>query len=185
MEDKKIIQLFFERNEEAISAVSQKYGRYCEIIAKNVIGNNFDAEECINDTLLDVWNSIPPNNPENLRTYVGKIARNNAINRIKSDTAQKRGGNEIKLIMDELAEFSSDYSVEAVAEQHEIIAEINGFLKRLTERKRKVFVLRYWYCCEVSEIAAVTGLTEANVYNIIKRERKKLLDYLRKRGVLN
>ena len=185
MEDKKIIQLFFERNEEAISAVYQKYGRYCEIIAKNLIGNAFDAEECINDTLLDVWNSIPPNKPENLRAYVGKIARNNAINRIKSDTAQKRGGNEIKLIMDELAEFSSDYSVEAVAEQHEIIAEINGFLKRLTERKRKVLVLRYWYCCDVSEIAGVTGLTEANVYNVIKRERKKLLDYLRKRGVLN
>lgn len=185
MEDKEIIRLFFERNEKALSAVSKKYGRYCDIIAKNVIGNTFDAEECINDTLLDVWNSIPPNKPENLRVYVGKIARNNALDRLKKDTAQKRGGKETNLIMDEISEFSSDYSVENVAEQREIIAEINGFLKRLTERKRKVLVLRYWYCCEVSEIAGVTGLTEANVYNILKRERRKLLDYLRKRGVLN
>lgn len=91
----------------------------------------------------------------------------------------------MQAIVDELADFSSDYSVEAVAEQRELLAEINNFLQRLPERKRKVFVLRYWYCCEVSEIAAVTGLTEANVYNVIKRERKKLLEYLRKRGVLN
>ena len=91
----------------------------------------------------------------------------------------------MELITDEISEFSSNYSVEAVAEQHEIIAEINRFLKGLTERKRKVFVLRYWYCCEVSEISGITGLTEENVYNVLKRERKKLLDYLRKRGVLN
>lgn len=184
MDDEQIIELFFERNEEALSAVSLKYGRYCDIIVKNVIGSASDAEECVNDTLLDVWNSIPPNKPENLRTYVGKIARNNALDRLKRDTAKKRGG-EMQAIVDELADFSSDYSVEAVAEQRELLAEINNFLQRLTERKRKVFVLRYWYCCEVSEIAAVTGFTEANVYNIIKRERKKLLEYLWKRGVLN
>lgn len=184
MDDEQIIELFFERNEEALSAVSLKYGRYCDIIVKNVIVSASDAEECVNDTLLDVWNSIPPNKPENLRTYVGKIARNNALDRLKRDTAKKRGG-EMQAIVDELADFSSDYSVEAVAEQRELLAEINNFLQRLTERKRKVFVLRYWYCCEVSEIATVTGLTEANVYNVIKRERKKLLEYLRKRGVLN
>lgn len=184
MDDEQIIELFFKRNEEALSAVSLKYRRYCGIIVKNVIGSASDAEECVNDTLLDVWNSIPPNKPENLRTYVGKIARNNALDRLKRDTAKKRGG-EMQAIVDELADFSSEYSVEAVAEQRELLAEINNFLQRMTERKRKVFVLRYWYCCEVSEIAAVTGLTEANVYNVIKRERKKLLEYLRKRGVLN
>lgn len=185
MEDKEIIQLFFERNEEALSAVSQKYGRYCEIIAKNIIGDASDAEECFNDTLLDVWDSIPPNKPDNLRVYMGKITKNNALNKIKSDSAQKRGGSELKVVMDELEDFSSDYSVEEVAGRHEIIAEINCFLRRLTESKRKTLVLRYWYCCEVSEIAAITGLTEANVYNVIKRERKKLLEYLRKRGVLD
>lgn len=185
MEDKQIIQLFFERREEALSEVSQKYGKYCRIIAQNVIGSNFDAEECFNDTLLDIWNSIPPNNPENLRAYVGKIARNNALDELKRQTAKKRGGKEMELITDEISEFSSNYSVEEAAEQREIIIEINRFLKGLTERKRKVFVLRYWYCCEVSEISGITGLTEENVYNVLKRERKKLLDYLRKRGVLN
>ena len=184
MNDLEIIALFFARQEKAISATADKYGNYCHAIAYNILFNNSDAEECVNDTLLDVWNSIPPNKPENLRTYVGKIARNNALDRLKRDTAKKRGG-EMQAIVDELADFSSDYSVEAVAEQRELLAEINNFLQRLPERKRKVFVLRYWYCCEVSEIAAVTGFTEANVYNIIKRERKKLLDYLRKRGVLN
>lgn len=115
MEENQIIQLLFERNEDALAAVLQKYGRYCEIIVKNVLGNNTDADECVNDTLLDVWNSIPPNKPENLRTYVGKIARNNALDRLKRDTAKKRGG-EMKAIVDELADISSEYSVEAVAE---------------------------------------------------------------------
>ena len=184
MDDEQILELFFERNEDALAAVSEKYGRYCGIIVKNVIGSASDAEECVNDTLLDVWNSIPPNKPENLRTYVGKIARNNALDRLKRETAKKRGG-EMQAIADEISDLASGYSVEFVAEQRELLAEINVFLQHLNEQKRKVFVLRYWYCCEVTEIAAVTGFSEANVYNIIKRERKKLLDYLRKRGVLN
>ena len=185
MRDKQIIQLFFERSEEALSIVSQKYGNYCKIIAQNIVGTTYDAEECFNDTLLDVWNSIPPKKPENLRAYMGTIVRNNALDKLKKETAKKRGGKEMSAILDEMSDFSSDYSVEAIAEQHEIIDEINNYLKHLTERKRKVFVLRYWYCCEVSEISAVTGLAEDNVYNILKRERKKLLDYLRKRGVMN
>ncbi len=185
MEDKQIVEMFWERNESAISAVSQKYERYCKTIVINIVGSATDAEECFNDVLLDVWNSIPPNKPQDLRTYISKIARTNAIDKLRSETAQKRGGKDMKPIIDELTELVSDYSVEAVAERHEIIEEINLYLKHLNERKRKVFVLRYWYCCEVSEISAVTGFTEANVYNILKRERKNLLEYLRKRGVLN
>ncbi len=185
VDDKQIVELFWERNESALAAVSQKYERYCKTIVTNIVGNHADAEECFNDVLLAVWNSIPPNKPPDLRTYIGKIARTNAIDKLRSETAQKRGGRDMKPIIDELTELVSDYSVEDVAEQHEIIAEINVYLKHLTERKRKVFVLRYWYCCEASEISAVTGLTEANVYNILKRERKKLLEYLKKRGVLN
>ena len=115
MDDEQILELFFERNEDALAKEKKKYGRYCGIIVKNVIGSASDAEECVNDTLLDVWNSIPPNKPENLRTYVGKIARNNALDRLKRDTAKKRGG-EMKAIVDELADISSEYSVEAVAE---------------------------------------------------------------------
>lgn len=185
VEDKRIIDLFWERDESALAAVSQKYERYCKTIATNIVGSSTDAEECFNDVLLAVWNSIPPNKPPELRTYMGKIARTIAIDKLRSETAQKRGGKDMKHIIDELTELVSDYSVEAIAEQHELIAEINAYLKHLTERKRKVFILRYWYCCEASEISAVTGLTEANVYNILKRERKKLLEYLKKRGVMN
>lgn len=185
MDDKKIVELYLERNEEAISTTSQKYGRYCEAIAYNIIGNHEETEQCINDTLLEVWNSIPPNKPNNLRVYIGKIARNNALDVIKGQTVKKRGGKSINLILEELYDCSSDYSVENVAEQHELLSAINDFLKSLTEKKRNVFVLRYWHCCDVSEIAGVMGLTEANVYNILKRERKKLMEYLRKRGVLD
>ncbi len=185
VEDKQIVELFLERDESALAAVSQKYERYCKTIAANIVGSPTDAEECFNDVLLAVWNSIPPNKPPELRTYMGKIARTIAIDKLRSETAQKRGGRDMKPIIDELTELVSDYSVEAIAEQHEIIEEINLYLKHLNERKRKVFVLRYWYCCEVSEISAVTGYTEANVYNVLKRERKNLLEYLKKRGVLN
>ncbi len=185
MEDKQIIEQLWERNENALSAVSQKYGRYCRTIAENIVGSATDAEECVNDVLLAVWNSIPPSRPDNLRAYIGKIARTNAADILKRETARKRGGKDMKIIFDELSELSSEYSVEAIAEQHEIIAEINTYLKSLNERRQKVFVLRYWYCCDVSEISAVTGFSEANVYNILKRERKKLLEYLKKRGVMN
>ncbi len=185
MEDKKIVELYLERNEEAISTTSQKYGRYCEAIAYNIIGNHEETEQCINNTLLEVWNSIPPNEPNNLRAYIGKIARNNALDIIKESTAKKRGGKGFDLILEELYDCSSDYSVEDIAEQHELLSAINDFLKHLTEKKRNVFVLRYWNCCDVSEIADVMGLTEANVYKILKRERKKLLEYLQRRGVLD
>ncbi len=185
MEDKQIIEQLWERNENALSAVSQKYGRYCKVIAANIVGSATDAEECVNDVLLAVWNSIPPNKPDDLRAYVGKIARTNAADILKRETAQKRGGKDMKMIFDELSELSSDYSVEAVAEQHEILAEINTYLRSLNERRQKVLVLRYWYCCDVSEISAVTGFSEANVYNILKRERKRLLEYLKKRGMMN
>ncbi len=185
MEDKQIIEQLWERNENALSAVSQKYGRYCKVIAANIVGSATDAEECVNDVLLAVWNSIPPNKPDDLRAYVGKIARTNAADILKRETAQKRGGKDMKMIFDELSELSSDYSVEAVAEQHEILAEINTYLRSLNERRQKVLVLRYWYCCDVPEISAVTGFSEANVYNILKRERKKLLEYLKKRGMMN
>lgn len=185
MEDKQIIEQLWERDENALLAVSQKYGRYCKVIAANIVGSATDAEECVNDVLLAVWNSVPPNKPDNLRAYIGKITRTNAVDILKRETAQKRGGKDMKVIFDELSELSSDYSVEATAERHEILAEINTYLKSLNARKQKVLVLRYWYCCDVPEISAVTGFSEANVYNILKRERKRLLEYLKKRGVMN
>ena len=180
MEDSEIIQLFWKRDEAAVSAVSEKYGKYCAAIARNIIGNEQLAEECVNDTLMGLWEAIPPNRPEHLRAFVIRIARNNAINTVKEIRAQKRGGGELDLVLDELYDIASDYSVEKIAEQHEVMALVNKFLGRLSERKRLVFVLRYWHCCSVAEVSQAVGMSEANVYNVLKRVRKKLLEYLGK-----
>ena len=184
MEDSKIIQLFWERDETAISAVSEKYGRYCAAIARNIIGNEQSVEECVNDTLLELWEEIPPNRPKHLPAFIGAVTRNNALDAVKGNKAQKRGGGELNTVLDELYDIASDYSVENIAEQREILASVNRFLGRLPERKQKVFVLRYWHCCSVSEISQIVGMSEANVYNVLKRVRKKLLEYLKKRGEL-
>ena len=184
MEDSKIIQLFWERDETALSAVSEKYGRYCTAVARNMLGNEQSAEECVNDTWMELWEAIPPNRPEHLLAFVGEITRNNALNAVKGKKAQKRGGGEYCAVLDELYDVASDYSVEKIAEQREIMEAVNRFLEKLPERKQKVFVLRYWHCCSVSDISQIVGMSEANVYNVLKRVRKKLIEHLRKGGEL-
>ena len=103
MDDAKIVQLYFDRDEQAIPATADKYGNYCTSIAKNILGNHEDAEECVNDTYLNTWNAIPPHRPKMLSTFLGKIVRNLAFNRYKHNTADKRGGGEITSVLDELA----------------------------------------------------------------------------------
>ena len=182
MEDSKIIQLFWERDESALAAVSEKYGRFCRSVARNIIGNEQTAEECVNDTLLELWEIIPPNRPEHLAAFVCEVTRNNAMDAVREMKAQKRGSGGVDMILDELYDVASDYSVEMIAEQHELLEAVNEFLKKLPERKQRVFVLRYWYCYSVSDISQIVGMTEANVYNVLKRVRKKLLEYLEKRS---
>ena len=184
MEDSKIIQLFWERDEAAVSAVSEKYGRYCAVIARNIVGNEQSVEECVNDTLLDLWEVIPPNRPKHLPAFISEVVRNNALDAVRGSKAQKRGGGDLSLILDEIYDIASDYSVEKIAEQREILDSVNKFLERLPEKKQKVFVLRYWHCCSIPDISQIVGMSEANVYNVLKRVRKKLLEYLRKRGEL-
>lgn len=102
MDDKSIVQLYWSRDEKAISATAEKYGAYCQTIANNILGNTEDAKECVNDTYLNAWNSIPPHRPENLATYLGKITRNLSFNRYKKNRAKKRSGGQIPLILEEL-----------------------------------------------------------------------------------
>lgn len=184
MEDNKIVQCFWDRDETAISAVSEKYGRYCNEIARNIIGNEQSAEECVNDALLELWEAIPPNRPKHLMSFFGKIVRNNAFNMVKGMMAKKRGGGENQLVWDELDEVASEYSVELTAERHEILNAITEFLKHISAKQRKVFVLRYWYCCDVADISQIVGVPETSVYSILRRVRKKLIDNLKKRGEL-
>ena len=183
MEDREIINLYWERNSNAIKETASKYGGYCKSIAKNILGNNEDAEECVNDTYLNTWNSIPPNRPNVLSTYLGKITRNLSFDRFRHRHADKRGGGEIELVLDELGECVSDTdSVEQEVEKKELVRAINSFLDTLSQEKCNIFLCRYWYALPVSEIATRFGMSEGNVSVTLTRIRIKLKNYLIERG---
>lgn len=183
VQDKEIVRLFLERNEKAVSAASEKYRAYCMKIAVNILNSQEDAEYCLNEVFLKAWELIPPHEPEMLSAFLGKITRNCAVNMYKHDTAQKRGGGEAALVYEELSEIVSGSSnVERDAENRELIAEINRFLKKQSAMKRSIFLCRYWYCDSVHDIAAEFMITENNVSTILNRTRKKLREYLQKRG---
>ena len=183
MEDQIIVERLWERDESALSAVTEKYGKFCNTIARNIIGNEQSVEEIVQDTLLKLWESIPPNRPKKLQAFIGKIARNISLDAVRVIGAQKRGGGETVLIESELANLSTgENNVEKLAEQHELLKLINDFLGELPAKKRKILVLRYWHCYSVRDISQIVGVSEINVSSILKRERKKLLEYLNKRG---
>ena len=181
--DNRIIQKFNERDESALADVNRKYGGYCSAIALNILGNQQSAEECVNDTLLRLWESIPPAKPRYFPAFIGKIVRNIALNAVRRETALKRGGGELDVIIDEAEEMiSGGDSVELTAQRHEIMAAVNDWLGTISAKKRAVFVLRYWHCKSVSEVASCMGMSQANVENILKRERKNLVEYMKQRG---
>ena len=183
MDDAKIVQLYWERNERAIPATSEKYRRYCTSIARNILGNREDAEECVNDTYLSAWNSMPPHRPDILSAFLGKLTRNLSIKRYRRNTAGKRGGGEFPLVLDEMAELVSGAdSVDQEIDRRELIRAINAFLGALPPDKRGIFVRRYWYFDSVSAIASHRGMTENNVSVTLSRLRSKLRGYLRERG---
>lgn len=182
-DDTEMIRRFNERDESVLKDVSRKYGGYCSSIARNILGNEQAAEECVNDTLMRLWESIPPAKPSYFPAYVGKIVRNIAINSARHEAALKRGGGEIDAILDEAEEMiSSGDNVEQTAQRHEIMAMVNEWLGTLPAKKRAVFVLRFWHCKGVSEIAQCVGMSAANIENVLKRERKKLVEFMSKRG---
>lgn len=183
MDDAKIVQMYLDRNEQAIPATSNKYGSYCTCIAKNILGNNEDAEECVNDTYLNTWYAIPPKKPQLLSAFLGKITRNLAFNRYKHNTADKRGGGEITMVLDELAEcVSNEDDIEQAYEYKELVATINIFLSTLSEEKRNIFVCRYWYTDSITDIAARYHMTYAAVSMTLNRLRSQLYNFLIERG---
>ncbi|MDE7099180.1 MAG: sigma-70 family RNA polymerase sigma factor [Ruminococcus sp.] len=183
MDDKDIVQLFWDRNEQAITETSSKYGHYCFSIAKNILNNREDAQECVNDTYLNIWNSIPPHKPKMLSTFLGKIVRNLSFNKYKSVHSMKRGGYEISLILDELAEIVSDEeSVEDNIIRNELLKTIDDFISTLSAEKKYIFIRRYWYSDKITAIANQCGRTENSVNVELNRIRKKLRDYLTERG---
>ena len=183
MDDTMIVRLYWDRNEQAIPITAAKYGSYCTSIAKNILGSHEDAEECVNDTYLNAWNSMPPHRPAVLSAFLGKITRNLSLKRYDYNTAHKRGGGQAALVLDEIAEFLSDTdSVEQEIDRRELVRAIDSFLDRLPTHKRNIFVCRYWYFDSVSHIADRFGMTENNVSVILSRLRLKLHNYLLERG---
>ena len=183
MEDKEIIGLYLDRNEQAITATSEKYGSYCKTISVNILKNDEDAEECVNDTYMKTWNAIPPQIPVIFSAFLGKIVRNISFNKYRHNNSQKRGGAEMPLILDELGEIvSGKESVEDEIDKKELLRDINGFLNSISEYKRGIFIRRYWYSDKVSDIAQRYGRSENSVSVELNRIRKKLSDHLLKRG---
>jgi RNA polymerase sigma-70 factor (ECF subfamily) len=186
MEDSHIIALFWQRNADAIKETDSKYGSYCFVIANNILHNKEDSEECVNDTWLKVWNAIPPQKPSKLQIFLAKITRNLAFNRYNARSAEKRGGGQITLVLDELAEcLAAGTHVEGEYEAKELGQSIRLFVRALPERDGNVFVRRYFFTESVSEIAKRYDLTENNVLVILSRTRKKLRIHLVKEGFLN
>lgn len=183
MDDGKIVQLYWDRDERAIFATSDKYGAYCASIARNILGNAEDAEECVNDTYMSAWNSMPPHRPSVLSAFLGKITRNLSFNRYKCNTADKRGGGEAPAVLEEIAELVSDTdSVEQEIDRRELVKAIDAFLEQLPADKRSIFVCRYWYFDRIAHIASRFGMTENHVSVVLSRLRAKLHRYLLERG---
>ncbi len=184
MDDEKIVQLYWDRDQAAITATAEKYGGYCGTVARNILGNREDAEECVNDTWLNAWSAMPPHRPEVLRTFLGKITRRLSLNRYQQNTAEKRGGGETALVLDELAEVVSgqDGGAEEELDRQELVRAINGFLAALSDQKRDIFVCRYWYLESVGGIASRLGITENQVSVTLNRLRRKLRRCLREGG---
>ena len=183
MDDNMIVDLYFQRSEKAITETAAKYGNYCYSIAFNILNNNEDAEESVNDTYNDAWNSIPPHRPSILATFLGKITRRISIDRWRKRNAEKRGGGEIPLVLDELQDCIANVtSVEEEYEKQHLSDVINAFVKSLPETEQKVFLCRYWYVDSISSISKQFGFTESKVKSMLFRTREKLRLVLIKEG---
>ena len=184
MTDTEIINLFFERSEQAIEELAKKHGSAVARVVRNILGNAQDTEECVNDTYLGAWNAIPPHKPSPLRTFVCKIARNLATKKYHSNTADKRNS-QYDLALDELEDYLSDSdSVENAYEAQELKEAINGFLATLSYSDRFIFMRRYWYSDPVQDIAKMAHSTNNSVTVRLFRIREKLRLYLEKEGLL-
>ncbi len=186
MSDEQIVALFHERKEAAIAETAGKYGKYFYYIAYQILHNEQDSEECVNDTYLRAWNTIPPQKPKNLSAFLGKITRNLALDKYKYDSREKRGGGQILVALDELDEcITSANDTEKIISDKELTDALNRFLAGLPVRKRQIFLRRYWYFSTISEIAKDFGMSESNVKIILHRTRRELKIYLEMEGIID
>lgn len=182
MNDHEIIELYFSRGEEAIKQTDLKYGRLCRQISYNILNNQEDAEECVHDAYIGVWNAIPPTRPNHLLSFICKITRNQSLKRLESMTRQKRSQG-ILVSLDELAEILPDESVADGANDEEISKLISDFLRSEKEDVRNVFIRKYFFFDSIGEIAKRYDFTESKVKNMLYRTRMKLKDFLIRQGI--
>ena len=183
VDDEKIIDLFFQRSEQAIRELDTKYGKACHALSYNIVNDKQDAEECVNDAYLGAWNTIPPTKPNSLQAYICKIVRNISLKLYYKKGAAKRSS-AYEVAMQELEPYlSAPDTVEAEIEAKELAHIIESFLDTLTIENRVIFMLRYAYLDAYSDIASRVGLSEKNVSVRLTRMRQKMKQYLIERGV--
>ncbi|MBQ9827140.1 MAG: sigma-70 family RNA polymerase sigma factor [Lachnospiraceae bacterium] len=185
MQDKDIIDLYFARDEAAIAGTQEKYGPYCCTVAYNIVASREDAEECVNDTYKEAWDRIPPTRPKYLKLFLAKITRSKAFDKWRMMHAEKRRSDETALVLEELSDCVSGGTdpVDEVMSK-ELSGIINGFLRDLPARERKIFLRRYFYSEKVKDIAKDAGMTESAVSVMLHRIREKLKDHLEREGHL-
>ncbi|MGN0976015.1 MAG: RNA polymerase sigma factor [Gemmiger sp.] len=184
LEDSEIVALYWQRSETAIGETSRKYGGYCTSIAKGVLHDAQDAEECVNDTWLRAWNAMPPQRPGKLAAFLGKITRNLSIDRLLHRSAKKRGGGEAQAALEELQEcVPSPATVESESDNHALAAALDRFLAGLPANTRTLFLRRYWYMMPIRTIAAQLGMNENTAASTLMRTRRALKQYLEQEGI--
>ncbi len=184
MEDAAIIKLYWERSETAISETAGKYGSYCYRIAYNILSNREDSQECVSDTYLAAWNAIPPQKPQILSAFLGKITRYISLNRWKSHQRFKRGGGTVSVALEELGECADGNTVENLYERKELVQALNRFLESLPETQRNVFLRRYWCLDSIEDIAQSFGFSQSKTTSMLHRTRGKLRKMLEQEGLL-
>ena len=183
MEDKAILDLYFARNEEAITETDRKYGCYCYSVANRILNSNEDSEETVSDTYLQAWNSIPPNRPNFLKLFLAKITRNLAFSRWRKQTADKRGGGETDLVLEELAGcIPGTEQIDDQLNAKELAKAIRTFLDTLPEREHDIFLQRYFFIDDAETIAERYGIRRTHVNLILSRTRMQLKTYLTQEG---
>ena len=186
MTDQDIVNLYWQRSEQAIPETEGVYGPYCHTVAYNLLRSVEDAEESVNDTWLAAWNAMPPARPDSLKAFLGKLTRNIAVTRLRRKGRLKRGGGEVSVALEELSEcLPSDFDLEQTLEARELGRILGRFLKKLPERDRVIFVGRYFYVLTAEKIAERMRMKPATVRTALYRTRKKLVQELEKEGEWN
>lgn len=184
MEDEKIIELYWQRDEEALRQTNSKYGSFCYYIAHNILKDEEDSKECVNDTWFKAWTVIPPKRPDFFQAFLGKITRNLSLDRYRKNHASKRGGGSMDVIYEELKECIADNGSEGTTDTIVISDALGTFLRGLSRDARIIFVRRYWYADSIGEIAKHYGMSESKVKSSLMRSRNRLKAFLEKEGIM-